>query len=948
MRKEKVILVLFLLFTLLFQGIPGTSIAWIPNVNAADYTDGGCVAWVKDRASQIGITLPPTGLNKYGKYGASAYWTTLSSYAHGSEPAANSLAVWEFNNQGNTSYGQYGHVAYVESVSGDNVTVTEGGCAGYSYNGNTGVICRTQSKSKMATLGGCSGFYGYIYLGTPASNPTPANPVTFADQNINGTWDTNAEVYVKIMNPNRQSITKVGCYLYDQSGNLVKSYYEDCNYTTSYVNYNCNVNNDMGYTLKSGTTYKYVLYAIANGVEYKDSERTFKTTGSSDAEKPVISDITIETYDGYWEIKCKAIDNVGVNRVQFPTWTVANGQDDIQSDWTTNSKASGIKNGDYYTYTVRKRDHNNENGIYNTHIYAFDGAGNNTCIALPQITCSSENPFTESIMSDHKIVIGDSEQLNCGFTATWNSSNPEIAVVDSKTGLVTGVAEGETTITATANNVTWSRKIQIVQDCEIQFFDSRHIMREAEGKDARVMQIVFTAHNHSQFIASIKVTTEVEKDGKTIKKEQVYDSRTIEKGEKSAIWLPIDRKDFENADGIYKTTCEMTNMYGETICKSTEYSFKDYKNNIYIKMQLGEEKVIDSSVISDIPGCKLYPYDVSPLLFESEGKVIVDHDNNYKLTATETGRTYLVMINISFATRTLIIVDVEDPNKPVLDPVLVSSVELDVKTFAMKVGDKKKINATVLPQNATDKTIVWLSSNTKVLNVDKNGNVSAIGAGSANIVAMSADGSEVKAQCTVNVSEEETTTQQPTTEPVTTEQVKTESTLLVVGTQVTVGNGIYKVTKSASSVKEVTYVNPKSKNETSVSIPDTIKISGFTYKVTSVAANALANNKKVTKVTVGKNVTSIGKNAFKKCTKLKTVTLKSTSLKSIGSNAFYGDKNLKNITIKSSKLTSTSVGKNAFKGTNKKLTIKVPKKKVSSYKKFLKKKGNTKITVKKG
>lgn len=318
--------------------------------------------------------------------------------------------------------------------------------------------------------------------------------------------------------------------------------------------------------------------------------------------------------------------------------------------------------------------------------------------------------------------------------------------------------------------------------------------------------------------------------------------------------------------------------------------------------------------------------------------VSVDAEGNIKANAVGT------------ATITVTTADGEYKDSCVItiNPVLVSNIELDAKTLEMKVGDKKKINATVLPQSATDKTIVWSSSNTKVLNVDQNGNVSAIGAGSANIVAMSADGSEVKAQCTVNVSEEEKTTQQPTTEPVTTEQVKTESTLLVVGTQVTVGNGIYKVTKSTSSQKEVTYVKPKSKNKTSVSISDTIKISGFTYKVTSVASNALAGNKKVTKVTVGKNVTSIGKNAFKKCTKLKTVILKSTSLKSIGSNAFYGDKNLKNITIKSSKLTSISVGKNAFKGTNKKLTIKVPKKKVSSYKKFLKKKGNTKITVKKG
>lgn len=175
-----------------------------------------------------------------------------------------------------------------------------------------------------------------------------------------------------------------------------------------------------------------------------------------------------------------------------------------------------------------------------------------------------------------------------------------------------------------------------------------------------------------------------------------------------------------------------------------------------------------------------------------------------------------------------------------------------------------------------------------------------------------------------------------------------QSMLPMAGTTVTVSTGTYKVTKSTETGKEAAFIKPKSSKKSAITIPDTIKINGFTYKVTSIDPNALANNKKLTKVTVGKNVTSIGKNAFKNCKKLKSVTLKSTSLKSIGSNAFYGDKNLKTITIKSPKLTSKSVGKNAFKGTNKKLTIKVPKKKVSSYKKFLKKKGNTKITVKKG
>jgi len=190
------------------------------------------------------------------------------------------------------------------------------------------------------------------------------------------------------------------------------------------------------------------------------------------------------------------------------------------------------------------------------------------------------------------------------------------------------------------------------------------------------------------------------------------------------------------------------------------------------------------------------------------------------------------------------------------------------------------------------------------------------------------------------------TTGQSTTKQPTTGQAVTGENLPQTGTQVTVGNGIYQVTKSTSSKKEVTYVKPKSSKKSTVTIPDTVKINRLTYKVTSVAASALSRNKKVSKVTVGKNVTFIGKNAFKKCTKLKKVTLKSVSLKSIGASAFYGDKNLKTITIKSKKLTSKRIGKNAFKGTNKKLTIKVPKKKISSYRKFLKKKGNTKVKIK--
>ncbi|MDE6850938.1 MAG: leucine-rich repeat domain-containing protein [Lachnospiraceae bacterium] len=63
------------------------------------------------------------------------------------------------------------------------------------------------------------------------------------------------------------------------------------------------------------------------------------------------------------------------------------------------------------------------------------------------------------------------------------------------------------------------------------------------------------------------------------------------------------------------------------------------------------------------------------------------------------------------------------------------------------------------------------------------------------------------------------------------------------------------------------------KNAKTVTIPATVKVNGVTCKVTSVAKNALKNNKKLTKVTFGKNVSKVGKNAFTGCKKLKTIRL---------------------------------------------------------------------------
>lgn len=146
------------------------------------------------------------------------------------------------------------------------------------------------------------------------------------------------------------------------------------------------------------------------------------------------------------------------------------------------------------------------------------------------------------------------------------------------------------------------------------------------------------------------------------------------------------------------------------------------------------------------------------------------------------------------------------------------------------------------------------------------------------------------------------------------------------------GKVSYKVTKAKSAVE---FVSTGSMSAT-VKIPATVKISGITYKVTSVAAGAFKNNKKITDIVIGKNVTTIGANAFSGCKKLKSVTI-GANVKKIGKEAFKGDSKLATITIKSTKL--SSVGKNAFKGIKATAKIKVPKSKHKAYQKLLKGKG---------
>lgn len=235
------------------------------------------------------------------------------------------------------------------------------------------------------------------------------------------------------------------------------------------------------------------------------------------------------------------------------------------------------------------------------------------------------------------------------------------------------------------------------------------------------------------------------------------------------------------------------------------------------------------------------------------------------------------------------------------------------ETLNVTLGKTMKLQASITPEDATNKTLVYTSSDDTIASVKEDGTVSGLKLGTADITVKAMDtGKEKTVKVTVKKVEKEPANPAKPSQP-TTKTVKK-------GTKLIVGTNTFVVTNV--KVKTVSYKATKNKKAAKITIPATVKSGKQVYKVTTIADNAFKNNKKIKTVVVGKNVRTIGKKAF------------------------YGCKNLKKITVQSSII--KKVGAKAFKGINKKAVIKVPSKKYKAYKKVFKGKGQAKtVTIKK-
>ena len=215
------------------------------------------------------------------------------------------------------------------------------------------------------------------------------------------------------------------------------------------------------YGLTEGTT-----TATANIWAYDDAGLTSNTgnigTVNIDLDAPVISNVKVSNVTGTgYTLTFKVSDNVGVTKVQCPTWNDSNDRDELEgSNWETNPEYTAIEKAGTYTYHVNIANDTfkNEGGIYKTQITAFDEYGNtvqeNVEVEVYPITDVTLNESEVTLYKGQNIVLEavyEPENTTGDTEVTWTSSDEEVATV--KDGVVTALKEGTTTITATIDGV---------------------------------------------------------------------------------------------------------------------------------------------------------------------------------------------------------------------------------------------------------------------------------------------------------------------------------------------------------------------------------------------------------------------------------------------------------------------------------------------------------------
>jgi uncharacterized protein YjdB len=291
-------------------------------------------------------------------------------------------------------------------------------------------------------------------------------------------------------------------------------------------------------------------------------------------------------------------------------------------------------------------------------------------------------------------------------TVTWSSSDETVATV-SETGVVTAVATGTCEITASSGGKTATAHLTV--------------------SPIPVAEVLL---NHSVNDITVKESFQLEA---TVLPENATDKTVTWSSSNEAVATVSDGY----VSGVSVGECIITAQAGRksASCKVTVNPIPVSEiilSETSIELLIGGSQNLTATVLPDDASDK-------SIVWESSDSRIAKVSNDGVVTAVGVG-SCSIHAKSGEVTATCSVTS---------KAIHVTSIEIIPTECELVVGDSQELTATVLPGNATYKTVYWESSDEEIATVSQNGVVTAMGEGYCRILA-SADG--LSAQCEVAVS----------------------------------------------------------------------------------------------------------------------------------------------------------------------------------------------------
>lgn len=201
--------------------------------------------------------------------------------------------------------------------------------------------------------------------------------------------------------------------------------------------------------------------------------------------------------------------------------------------------------------------------------------------------------------------------------------------------------------------------------------------------------------------------------------------------------------------------------------------------------------------------------------WKSDKPAVATVDDNGKVTAVKAGEATIIVTTQDGGKTATCRVTVSDQE------IKVTGVKLNKNETTILVGGSETLTASVLPDDATNRNVNWISSDASVATVDANGKVTAVKAGEATITVTTEDGGKT-ATCRVTVSDREIKV--------------TEITLAALAIYVGESKAITATVKPDDATnKELTW---KSSDESIATVDNTGKVTGVKTGTATITATA--------------------------------------------------------------------------------------------------------------